>query len=206
MPCLHHPGVVDDLIVCWRCRRQFCRNCVVELQSFYFCPECKPLQVRDILAGTDMVNPDYASNGRRALAWLIDGLVKFAFEFAAGMIGNVIGLIAARANATEAGLAGQILCFFLGQACSIVYEAVMLTRNKGQTLGKMAVGIRVVTPEGNPISAGQAWWRSSFKVILNMAMCTCGCMAWLLDGAFVFGVERATMHDLVAQTRVVNVD
>lgn len=206
MPCIHHPDAVDDLIVCWRCRRTFCRNCVVELQSYYFCADCKPLQVRDMLAGTDMLSPDYAPLGKRLGGWLIDGMVKSAVGFAIGFTGQLIAMAAVQSKAPEIGMAVNIAFFLVGQACEVAYEALMLSRNNGQTLGKMAVGIRVTTVDGNPIAAAQAWWRAMFKVILNFASCTCGCVAWLLDGAFVFGPERTALHDLAAQTRVVNVD
>lgn len=205
MPCLNHPAVLDDLIVCWRCRRSFCRNCSVELQSYFFCPDCKPLQVRDILAGTDMVTLDYAPNGKRFAAWLIDGLIKFAAGFVVNM-GTQLGTMVVFGNrGPEASMIGSILGFILGQLLEMLYEGVMLSKNNGQTLGKMVVRIRVVTPEGSPISAQQAWWRAGFRTLLNFAMCGCQ-MASFFDGAFVFGAERTTLHDLVAQTRVVNVD
>lgn len=206
MPCLNHPAILDDLIVCWRCRQSFCRNCSVELQSYFFCPNCKPLQVRDILAGTDMVTPDYASHGKRFAGWLIDGLIKYIVGTMVNL-GAQLGLMLIVGNrSVEVSMLGTFFGFILSQALEMSYEALMLSKNKGQTLGKMLVGIRVVTLEGSPISMQQAWWRAGFRTLLNFSTCTCFCMAWLLDGSFVFGSERTTLHDLVAQTRVVNVN
>ena len=37
--------------------------------------------------------------------------------------------------------------------------------SRGQTLGKMAVGIKVVTPEGQDIGAGQAWSRALVRQV-----------------------------------------
>lgn len=206
MPCVNHPGELDELIVCWRCRRSFCHNCVVELQTYYFCTDCKPLQVRDLLAGTDLLSPNYAPFGKRLGGWVIDGLMKGAVSFAFGFFGQLLVLATLGNTRPHIGMAINILFFLAGQSCEVIYEAWMLSKNNGQTLGKMAVGIRVVTVDGNQISVQQALWRASAKVVLNFATCTCGCIAWMLDGAFIFGSERAALHDLMAQTRVVNVE
>jgi uncharacterized RDD family membrane protein YckC len=77
----------------------------------------------------------------------------------------------------------------------LVYEALMLKRN-GQTLGKLAVGVRVVTPEGQPISRGQAWARAAIKVILG------SCLGIDYLPAF-FTRERTCFHDMIARTRVI---
>jgi len=206
MPCVNHPGILEDLIVCWRCRRSFCHNCAVELQSFFFCPDCKPLQVRDILAGTDLVTPDYASNGKRLVAWIVDGVVKAIVSIGIAAVLQITIVVIMQNRSPEAAMFANIIGQLLIQVCEVLYEGLMLSKANGQTVGKMLVGIRVVTPEGNRISAAQAWWRAGFRSILNFSTCTCGPLAWLLDGAFVFGAERTTLHDLVERTRVVNVN
>ena len=73
----------------------------------------------------------------------------------------------------------------------------MLQTKNGQTLGKMALKVRVVRPDGSPISPGQAWGRVAMRTIL-------GCL-WIVDyiPAF-FTPERTTLHDMVAGTRVVD--
>jgi uncharacterized RDD family membrane protein YckC len=88
-----------------------------------------------------------------------------------------------------------LLIYPLAFGVPLVYEALMLKRN-GQTLGKMAVGVRVVTPEGGPIGRGQAWARSAVKVVLG------SCLGIDYLPAFVTR-ERTCFHDMIARTRVI---
>jgi uncharacterized RDD family membrane protein YckC len=82
---------------------------------------------------------------------------------------------------------------------NVMYEGTML-QWRGQTLGKMALRIKVVTPEGGSISAGQAWIRPLVRGFL-------GCL-WLLgvlvDYVPAFITQKKTcVHDMAAKTRVV---
>lgn len=209
MPCQNHPDVLDGLVTCWRCRREFCAaNCAIELQHYFFCANCKTAQVRDLLAGTDMAGPDYATMDKRFGAWMIDGMIKFGISFGIGRVGNIISMgFFNTSNPTLNAWAVGLLLFFslLGYAGGMCYEGFMLAGNKGQTLGKMAVKIRVVTAEGNPITKRQAWWRSVLKLLFFCVGCET-CVGVLVDGVFALGHERASLHDLGAKTRVVNTD
>jgi uncharacterized RDD family membrane protein YckC len=209
MPCLNHPNTHDGLIMCWRCRRDFCPNCTVELQHYNFCADCKTAQVRDLLAGTDMFSLDYAGMDRRLGAWLLDGMVKFGLAFGINQVGQFITMAAlnTRSAAVSGWVIGLMLLFgILGDTAGMCYEGFMLAGNNGQTLGKMAVSIRVVTAEGNPITKKQAWWRSFLKLSIFYAGCTTPCIGPLIEFVFTLGQERASLHDLGAKTRVVNTD
>jgi uncharacterized RDD family membrane protein YckC len=205
MPCQNHPGVNEGLLVCWRCRREFCSNCTVELQQYYFCADCKTAQVRDILAGTDMLTPDYASLGRRFLAAFIDGFILGSINMAISFVAQSIamGLMVSKFGSPLLGPSLTMFGSFAGIVVGVMYEGFMLSGNRGQTLGKMALSIRVVTPDGEFISKGQAWSRGLMKIILPNC---CSCIGLAVDVAFVLGPERASLHDLVAKTRVVNAD
>jgi uncharacterized RDD family membrane protein YckC len=78
-----------------------------------------------------------------------------------------------------------------------VYEGWML-QAKSQTLGKMALGLRVVTPDGGVITTGQAWGRTAAKILLA------SCLGLTYIPALLTR-ERTTLHDLLAGTRVVRV-
>jgi uncharacterized RDD family membrane protein YckC len=73
----------------------------------------------------------------------------------------------------------------------------MLQFKDGQTLGKMALKVRVVRPDGSPMSTGQVWGRVVMRTVL-------GCL-WIVDyiPAF-FTQEKTTLHDMIAGTRVVD--
>ncbi|MBI3268010.1 MAG: RDD family protein [Planctomycetes bacterium] len=79
-----------------------------------------------------------------------------------------------------------------------IYEGLML-QMRGQTLGKMALKIKVVTVNGGDISRGQAWIRALVK----------GCFwpLWYLQIIdFVPGMiteQKTCLHDMAAKTRVI---
>jgi uncharacterized RDD family membrane protein YckC len=79
----------------------------------------------------------------------------------------------------------------------VVYEALMLGA-RGQTLGKMAMKIKVVRTDGTPISRGQAWGRAFMRQILA------SCLSIFNYLPAFFTKDRTCLHDLVASTRVVN--
>jgi uncharacterized RDD family membrane protein YckC len=70
---------------------------------------------------------------------------------------------------------------------------------RGQTLGKMAVGVRIVNPDGSAVSRGQAWGRA----VVKMALGSCAGLTFL---PALFTKDRTTIHDMVAKTRVVRVE
>jgi uncharacterized RDD family membrane protein YckC len=81
----------------------------------------------------------------------------------------------------------------------IIYEGLMLA-HRGQTLGKMAVKIRVVRPDGAPITKGQAWGRAILRGVLVHVLSLLNYIPALVTK------EKTCIHDLVANTRVVNAD
>jgi uncharacterized RDD family membrane protein YckC len=205
MPCLNHPAIDDGLVVCWRCRRYFCPNCVAQLQNYYFCGECKTTQARDLLAGTDLLHLPYASLGRRFLAAFIDGVVKTGI----GMIINMVfqfGMVAISAGMGGKNGAPELVVGLLGVnivvqwGLQLLYEGGMTVWFDGQTLGKMALNMKVVNVNGAPLTAAQGWGRGVVKGLLH----GCCCCFWFPDALLALGDERASLHDLMVRTRVVD--
>jgi uncharacterized RDD family membrane protein YckC len=215
MQCTNHPEVDQDIVRCLRCQQAFCPDCVVMLRGYWYCGPCKDEQVRDIQSGTT-AGFELASMGRRFVAALLDGLIQaFALfllmvPFLVIMFGMVAGTSGAGGEPSEAaqaalgvgvlGMYGVIL--FASIAVPLVYEALMLAR-RGQTLGKMAMSIQVVTADGALLTRGQAWGRAGLKVALAQF---CSCVGLLADNlpAF-FTVDKTTLHDMAVKTRVVRI-
>jgi uncharacterized RDD family membrane protein YckC len=78
----------------------------------------------------------------------------------------------------------------------LVYEGLMLS-SRGQTLGKMATGIKVVTAEGRDISAGQAWGRAALRQVFFSYFALINYLPAL------FTKQKTAIHDLACKTRVV---
>ena len=73
----------------------------------------------------------------------------------------------------------------------IVYEGLMLGA-RGQTVGKMALKIKVVAETGETVTSGQAWGRALAKMIPFAQLVA------------LFNNDRKGIHDMLARTRVVN--
>jgi len=196
MNCANHPDVMTGVLRCSRCGVPYCGSCLVNLQGKRLCARCKGEQLTDIRSGVDATALQLAGIGRRFAAIWVDGLIMGIP--AAIVVFAVImpAMLASRGTSPPVmppwfNLSGLVIA-----PIYIVYEALML-KARGQTLGKMALGIKVIQPDGSDISAGQAWGRSvvraifiSFLAIVNYAP------------AF-FTAEKTCIHDMLAKTRVV---
>jgi uncharacterized RDD family membrane protein YckC len=147
---------------------------------------------------------------RRVAAHLLDGIVigigalvlflVLGAIFGSGfLIGDTTGIIAV------------ILGFMIWVACiavaALLYAPWMMARTNGQTLGRMAVGIRVVRPDGKPIDFGFAMLREVlvkwlvFGLLLGSI--TAG-IAVLIDYLWpLWDEENRALHDLIVNTRTI---
>jgi uncharacterized RDD family membrane protein YckC len=194
MPCQNHPEVNDGLVRCTRCNRLFCGDCVIQLRGFYYCAGCKGEHVRDVQSGTAPGALDLATVGRRWGGSIVDTLALYVVYIPA-----TIGFAAVSNGAPGHAQPGLLIILFYAVLLGIpvVYEGLMVS-SRGQTLGKMAVGIKIVSPDGSAVSPGQAWGRA----VVKMALGTCAGITFL---PALFTKDRTTIHDMVAKTRVVRV-
>lgn len=193
MLCRNHVDVAEGVRRCARCGAPFCPDCLVEISGRPYCGTCKSEQLLDVRSGVQYGAIQHATILRRFGAVFLDGLIVAVPMYI--LMGIFVFLPATR------GQQPNPLFNFIGlpfALLSLAYEALMLQMKNGQTLGKMALRVRVVRPDGSPISTGQAWGRVGMRTIL-------GCL-WIVDyiPAF-FTPERTTLHDMVAGTRVVDV-
>jgi uncharacterized RDD family membrane protein YckC len=76
---------------------------------------------------------------------------------------------------------------------------------RGQTLGKMARGLKVVRPDGGDISTGQAWVRPLVRDGIGFLSAFAPCASLVNYLWAMFTKEKTCLHDLAAKTRVVKV-
>jgi uncharacterized RDD family membrane protein YckC len=186
MLCRNHIDVSEGIRRCARCGATFCQNCLVDIAGKPFCATCKTEQILDVRSGVETGVLDFAGIGRRFLAELIDG-----FLIAIPMI---LILLAAGVFTNPSRVGGGWNILFM--AVAVTYRATMLAA-RGQTVGKMAVKVKVVSADGFDLTTGQAWGREVMRVILGLL-----CIVDYLPAFFTD--EKTTLHDLVAKTRVVN--
>lgn len=203
MPCKNHPFVEDRLTRCSRCAEAFCPDCIVEIGGLPYCLACKTESMRDLRSGVPFRELDMASIGRRFLASFIDGLiVVLPVMLLTVLVLLPLGFIQPQ-EGTEAlpsalAILGNLIVSLGAATIYVLYEGLMLASG-GQTVGKKAMKVKVVTAEGGDITTGQAWGRAASRQILGIVPCL-----GLIDYLVAFGQERTTIHDMMAKTRVVN--
>jgi uncharacterized RDD family membrane protein YckC len=194
MPCRNHPRIDDGLVRCASCAETFCPDCIVGIGGAALCGPCKTEWLLDRLSGLPDTRLDLASVWRRFLALMLDGLIV-GFPY-------LIFFLTILFPALERSAAPVFSTWFtfvplLMIPLVIVYHGAMLAA-RGQTLGKMALGIRVVNADGAPLSTGQAWGRA----VLQQVFASC---LSILDYLPAFLTpERTCIHDMAAKTRVIN--
>lgn len=77
-----------------------------------------------------------------------------------------------------------------------LYEVLMLSSARGATLGKMAVGVRVVAADGGRLSFGRSAGRRFAKYLSGLVLAVGYIMA-------AFTSRKRALHDMIAATRVV---
>lgn len=196
--CKNHPEVTEGCVRCARCGDWVCPDCRVELDGRPYCAQCKTEYVRDLQAGvTPSERLAYASVGRRFAALFLDGLL-FGLPY-----GLVILYMAVSGQMAEGGepdaiaIGGLIFVILWATIGRVIYEGMMLSRG-GQTLGKRAMSVKVVTPEGHDLRPGQAWGRAVLRFLLE------GCLSLIDYLPALFTDEKTTLHDLAAKTRVID--
>ncbi|MCU0241816.1 MAG: RDD family protein [Vicinamibacteria bacterium] len=202
MPCRNHPEYIGRIDRCARCRRSFCRDCLVSLDGNSLCAGCKHEHVADLLSGIMPGAIELAPFGRRVLALMIDQTLITIVAYALMVpLTLLTGMLTAVAGGSRAGgvVMGLMIVMIYGIFFSvpIIYEGLML-QFRGQTLGKMALGIKVVTPDGGDIRARQAWTRGLWRLIFG------ACLAFDYIVALATQ-ERTCIHDLLSSTRVARV-
>jgi uncharacterized RDD family membrane protein YckC len=195
MLCRNHVEVAEGVRRCARCGIPFCPDCLVELSGRPYCGTCKSEQLLDVRSGVDRTQLQYASILSRFGAIFLDGLLMAIPAYT--LMGIFIFGPALTGNEPNPAMANLISLPFT--FLSILYEALMLGHKNGQTLGKMALKVRVVRPDGSPISSGQAWGRVLMRTIL-------GCFVIIDYIPAFFTPDKTTLHDMVAGTRVVVAD
>lgn len=94
---------------------------------------------------------------------------------------------------------------FLALLTPVVICDCLWLRHHGQTIGKRALGIRLVRSDGTLPSLSRVICLRTAVVGLMEAIPLVGLMVALLDCLFIFGKDRRCLHDLIADTWVVRV-
>ncbi len=145
-----------------------------------------------------------ASRGKRLGASLIDGLVNLLW------LGPIFAALMMRYQARLHGMPAPSmagLLTFLGAVLALailVVNCFMLYRS-GQTIGKRALDIAVVRGDGSPVALSRYIFLRVLPVVLLGMIPLVGRFVGLIDPLLIFGKERRCLHDMIADTIVVDV-
>lgn len=151
----------------------------------------------DPLAGM----PPLASRGKRLLARIIDALLISIPVFL------VVGLLGGGFDTDDGvmSLSGsQIAQSLTYTAVYLVYEGYLLT-TRGQTVGKMAMRIRVAMLDNGALPAGGAGWVRAAVYSLPALVPCLGTLFWLVNVLFCTWDKpyQQCLHDKIGRTVVV---
>jgi uncharacterized RDD family membrane protein YckC len=181
-------------VVCSVCGGTFPPDQVIQYGATQVCGGCKPQFLQRLREGAQVGGMlDYATFGRRFGAKILDTFIVYVVTF--GM--NYLVMATGGGNAQEANVGLALVTFILNFGVSFGYPIFFLGK-WGQTLGKMAVGIKVVTPASEPIGYGRAAGRVLSEIVTGFTL-GIGYLMVLWDA------EKRALHDRMAGTRVVNV-
>jgi uncharacterized RDD family membrane protein YckC len=191
MICRNHVDVAEGVRRCSRCGGTYCSDCLVDIQGRPFCAGCKTEQLMDVRSGVDRTRMAFGGFWQRFGAYIIDYIIQLVPIYAIFGVLMLIGGLTSEGEPSPWILLGYIPALLI----PIIYEALML-QTKSQTVGKMALRLKVVRPDGSRISAGQAWGRAVMRLVL-------GCLIIADYIPYFFTEEKTTLHDMVAGTRVI---
>ncbi|ARF55512.1 RDD family protein [Streptomyces gilvosporeus] len=152
----------------------------------------------DPLAGM----PPLANRGRRLVARIIDAII---IGVPVGVIMNVIVGWADYTSTSRIETSKQATVSGVTMLVYLIYEGLMLT-SRGQTVGKMAMKIRVAMLANGAVPAGQAGWIRAAVYTLPEVVPCCGFIFWLVNVLWCTWDKpyQQCLHDKAAKTVVVS--
>jgi uncharacterized RDD family membrane protein YckC len=170
---------------------------MVRFGEIYVAPEHRDTYLQRMREGaTDTTALRYAGVGMRFGAVFIDGIIMNVVQTAVNfvMMGSAAG-VADSDDPSEVFTGIFVLTLVVNLIIGMLYEGIMVGKT-GATLGKKALGLKVVRPDGSPVSMGQAFGRYFARIPSSMILMIGYLMAFWDD-------ERRSLHDRMAGTRVI---
>jgi uncharacterized RDD family membrane protein YckC len=189
----------QTVLACSQCGRTFGQGDLVQIAGNWVCGDCKAAFLSRLMAG----------GAARSSRWHYGGFwIRFAGVFIDGILMQVVripmsllflGAVMsplATARPNPAAFTGAMLTLtFVTTLIAFLYEVIMI-RYFGATLGKMAVGVKVVRTDGSGVSWGISIGRYFMKIVSGLILL----IGYIMAG---FDDEKRALHDRVCDTRVV---
>ena len=169
--------------------------------SPYSPPQARLEAAETVVRGGHVV---YAGFWKRFAAYSIDsfvvGIISYAVMFFFGIVAAVgIGASASSDNpfASGAGIALMGMLYLVALAVPVVYFAWMHSSSHQASLGKMAIGIKVIRSDGGRIG----FWRGVGRIFATFLSAIILYIGFIMAG---FTERKQALHDMVCDTLVVD--
>ena len=185
------PIAVAGYQKCVECGGSFPESEMISFDNAWVCAACKPVYVQKLKEGVALMGAlKYAGFWIRFGAKVLDVIIMEVMSFCVGM---VIGLAMRGADQQATSLVGAGAGFVV----AICY-AVFFNGRFGATPGKMALKLKIVRPDGEPITYGRAFGRYFAEMLSGLIFS----IGYMMAG---WDEEKRAPHDRVADTRVIHV-
>ncbi len=160
-----------------------------------------PPRVDEVPATAEGGSEDLASPGLRLLARIGDNILWWG-AFALPFVFLAFTKPGAEPSDSLVGFAATL-------ALMVSVTQWILVSRRGQSMGKIAIGIRIERPDGEAVGFLRGVVLRDWPVLFLDFLVAIPCMglwgmASLVDALFIFEPTRRTVHDRIADTRVVN--
>lgn len=180
--------------ICSLCRKTFDADQLIEFEGALVCGGCKPLFLQQLkenaaISGGGLLH--YAGFWTRFGAKFIDGLIVSVVTIPCNVF---IQLGAAKVMDNLAMIPVMLFLYVIMLVVPAGYS-IWMHGKCGSTVGKKAMGIKVIRSDGSPITYGRATGRH-FSEFLSAIMY----IGYIIAG---FDDEKRGLHDHICDTRVV---
>jgi uncharacterized RDD family membrane protein YckC len=194
---------VQTMLSCSQCGRSFAQSDLVQIAGRLVCGDCKSAFLSRVVAG----GPSAAGTSRwqyggfwiRFCGVIIDGILLQLVRIPMSLL--ILGAVMSpfqtlQARVTPMAMTGAMLTLTLvSMLVAFLYEVIMI-RYFGATVGKMAIGVKVIRTDGSDVGWGVSIGRYFMKIVSGMILA----IGYIMAG---FDDEKRALHDRVCDTRVV---
>ena len=155
-------------------------------QNWYAAPQAA---VADV-GGMSDLETRKASRGQRLGAAILDSLIMG--------VGAALAIYGGAGKSMPVLVIGGLIILGL-----IVANCVLLHQN-GQTIGKRTLGIKIVRSNGDRVGLGRIILLRTLPMSILGRIPYVGALVVLVDSLLIFNNERRCLHDMFADTIVIN--
>ncbi len=184
---------------CAECGASFIRDDMVAYGEKFVCAGCRDVFFQKVREGvTDGAALVYAGFWIRFAAYVIDYIALFVvgqlIQLPLAFLFPITGFDPQNPVATGAFVLFLVVSMLLQTAVWVGYGAFFIGKF-GATPGKMALSLKVVRPDGGPVSYARAAGRTLAHMLSGMILLIGYIMA-------AFDEEKRSLHDRICDTRV----